>query len=91
MELIAAIIVGLLGFGVYQYQAKKKAQQDAKLGEARGQDAELKITQDDLNRMIGEIDQGIEDMKKAREAEKAKKDSMTLKERRDALRKKYKR
>jgi len=86
MEYLIYIILGLAGFGYYQYQSKKKTKIDTKLANVKGQDKQLKDQQLDVQREISMIDEAI---KKLREEFKDQsKENKTLEERTDKWNKK---
>lgn len=87
MEIIIGIIMALVG-GLFFYKKKAdKAAVDGKLAKTKGQDQELELKQEDLERMIAEIDDNIKALEVKKKADKNKRKNMTLAERRDAIRK----
>jgi len=90
MEYLIGLLVAALG-GVFYF--KKKADEavvEAKLAETKGRDAELKKRQEDVRVAISEIDDSLKKIKAKREADRVKLDNMTLKERADLARGRYK-
>lgn len=87
MEFIVGILVALLGAVFYFKKKAGDASVEAKLARTRGQDKELELTAEELKRQIDEIDDGIEQARKEREERRLAEKRMTLKERRDRIRK----
>lgn len=83
MEYIIMLILGLLGFGAYNYKKRKEAEVDAILNETKGRDKELKEQQDLVNQAIKDIDKGIIDMNKKREEMKKAEANLSDEERAD--------
>lgn len=81
MEYIIALVVGLLGFGYYQFDKRKKAEVEAKLAAAKAKDAELKKRQDVVDNEIQKIDNKIVDLKRKQAQKVASRKNLTLKER----------
>lgn len=87
MEIIIAIIAALVG-GLFFYKNKAdKVSVDGKLAETKGQDRGLQNEAEEIKKAIEMLDKGIEAARKEREAEKQKKKSMTLAERRESIKK----
>lgn len=87
MEYIIGILVALLGGVIYFKKKASDAAVDAKLARTKGKDEELEVTAEELARQIVEIDKNIEKARKERKERTKAERRMTLKERRDRIRK----
>ena len=89
LKAIGAGILAVLGF-VFFFLVKNRSQAetDARLAETAKKDAQLKVQQADTQKMISEIDAGIEKARLEREAIREKEKNMTLAERAERMRKK---
>ena len=83
MEYIIALILGLLGFGAYNYKKRKAAEVDAVQAETKGRDAELKVQQEDLEAAVADIDSGIQKLNEDRQARKEAAKDLSDQERAD--------
>ena len=83
MEYIIMLILGLLGFGAYNYKKRKSAEVDAIINETRGRDAELELQQDEVEQALKDLDAGIDKMRKEREARRNAAGELTDDERAD--------
>ena len=87
MEIIAGIIVALLG-GLFFFKKKAdKAAVDSKLAETRGRDQELEISENELEAAIAEIDENLTKIKEERDKRRNEDRNMTLAERRARIKK----
>jgi len=90
MEYLISIIVALLG-GLFYF--KNKADQvsaNERIAETKGRDRELAERQADIEQAIKDLDDGIRKMNEEREAERQREKNMTLKERAEAAKNRYK-
>lgn len=83
MEYIITLILGLLGFGIYNYKKRKSAEVDALLNETKGRDAELEIQQEDIDEAIKDLDKGIIEMRRKRKEKRDAAGNLTDEERAD--------
>lgn len=81
---LIALLSGVLFFVLRLLQRSKV---DAVVAETKGRDQELKKQQLTLQEAVKQIDQGIEQAKAEREAQRIKDENMTLKERADRIKK----
>lgn len=90
MEYIIGIIVALIG-GVFYFKNKAdSATVDSKLAKTKGRDIELENHRKIVAEAIKEIDENIEKAKAQRKQEKNNLKNMSLKERAEAAKKRYK-
>lgn len=89
MEYLIGIILALLG-GLIFY--KKKADNnavDVKLAKTKGRDAELQVSQEEVESAIREIDSRIEEIKKEKKERDKDRKNLSLKERAEEAKKRY--
>lgn len=89
MEYIIGLILALVGGLLFYKNKSEKSETDSKLGETRGRDKELAITQKDVQDAIKSIDGGIEKMHQDREAQRQADENLSLKERADKMKKQF--
>ena len=86
MEIIALILSAIFGFVIFRNKPNTAAEIAAKLEKDKQIDNEIKLQQQAIDDAIKTLDEGIEKMKREREAN-LKEKSLTLKERADRIKK----
>lgn len=89
MEYIIGLIVALFAGLLFFEKKSKDNAAKAKLAEAKGQDKELAIQQEEVIKAIEDLDAGVDKLEEERKAEAEKRKNMTLKERADEAKKRY--
>lgn len=86
---ILLLILGLLGFGVYQMKKRKEAEIDSKLSEIKGKDSILANDQKEIESEINQIDERLKQITEKRKKQLQAEDNLTLEERADKANKKW--
>lgn len=90
MEYLVGTLVALLGGLLFYRNKAKNSDVEAKLANTKGQDQVLKIREEEIEEAIKSIDEGISKMKADKLAEKQRRDNLTLKERAEEAKNRYK-
>jgi predicted nuclease with TOPRIM domain len=88
MEIII-LILGLLGFGAYQFKKRQEAEVESKLSETKGKDSILVRDQVKIENEINKIDERLKEITEERKKQLQAEDSLTLEERADKANKKW--
>lgn len=90
MEYLVGIIVALLG-GLFYFKNKAdQAGANERIAEIKGRDRELAERQADVEQAIKDLDDGIRKMNEKKKSEDKNYKNMTLKERAEAAKNRYK-
>lgn len=77
---ILLLILGLLGFGVYQMKKRKEAEIDGKLSEIKGKDSILSRDQVEIENEINKLDDRLKQITEERKKQLKAEDNLTLEE-----------
>lgn len=86
---IVLLVLGLLGFGLFQLKKRKEAEVDGKLAETKGKDVILSRDQLDIEQEVNKVDKRLKQITEERKKQLQQEDTRTLEQRTEDAKKRF--